>query len=194
MPLPDDGSVAAATIRPVGAERVRNHVVLENLTGDEIVANKISGATTMSVADIPAPLAPALRRQAVAAYQLSDTAELTWQRRVREQESGLAASISLADLTTVLHADGRYRARASYNIRNFKLQFLELELPPDSQVWSVHVSGQIGTAGSDRDFVATAKDVGRRFFVEGGLDLLRAPGGTAEQRSASPPQCPAHSQ
>ena len=67
---------------------------------------------------------------------------LVWQRRVREQETGLAASISLADLTTVIHADGRYRARAAYNIRNFTLQFLELELPPDSQVWSVHVSGQ----------------------------------------------------
>jgi hypothetical protein len=45
-------------------------------------------------------------------------------------------------LTTVVHADGRYRARAAYNIRNFTLQFLELELPPGSEVWSVHVSGQ----------------------------------------------------
>ena len=142
VPLPDDGRVAAAIIRPVGAERVRSHVVLENLTSDEIVANKSTGVTEIAAADVPASLAPALRRQAVAAYQLSDTAELTWQRRVREQESGLAASISLADLTTVLHADGRYRARAAYNIRNFKLQFLELELPPDCQVWSVHVSGQ----------------------------------------------------
>ncbi|MCD4726390.1 MAG: hypothetical protein K8R46_01920, partial [Pirellulales bacterium] len=32
--------------------------------------------------------------------------------------------------------------RAAYNIHNFTLQFLELELPPGSQVWSVHVSGQ----------------------------------------------------
>ena len=78
----------------------------------------------------------------MAAYQVTEAADLTWQRRVREQESGLAASISLADVTTVIHADGRYRARAAYNIRNFTLQFLELELPPDSQVWSVHVSGQ----------------------------------------------------
>ena len=142
VPLPDDGSVVAAVIRPVGAERVRSHIVLENLTGDEIVAAKTSGTTAIAAADVPAPLAQALRRQAVAAYRVSESAELTWQRRVREQESGLAASISLADLTTVLHADGRYRARAAYNIRNFKLQFLELELPPDSQVWSVHVSGQ----------------------------------------------------
>ncbi|MBM4088106.1 MAG: DUF1559 domain-containing protein, partial [Planctomycetes bacterium] len=143
VPLPDDGSVAAAIIRPAGAERVRSHVVLENLTADEIAVNKVTGATAVAVADVPPSLADPVRRQAVAAYQvLSETAELTWQRRVREQESGLPATISLADVTTVIHADGRYRAQAAYSIRNFKLQFLELELPPDSQVWSVHVSGQ----------------------------------------------------
>ncbi|MHB8952966.1 MAG: DUF1559 family PulG-like putative transporter [Pirellulaceae bacterium] len=142
VPLPDDGSVIAAIIRPIGAERVRGHVVLENLTADEIAVNTITGATAMSIADVPAPLADPVRRQAVAAYQVTGAAELTWQRRVREQESGLAASISLADISTVIHADGRYRARAAYHIRNFTLQFLELELPPNSQVWSVHVSGQ----------------------------------------------------
>jgi hypothetical protein len=61
---------------------------------------------------------------------------------VREQETGLNATISLCDLTTVIHADGQYRARAAYSIRNFTLQFLELELPPDSEIWSVYVSGQ----------------------------------------------------
>ncbi len=52
------------------------------------------------------------------------------------------STINLVDLTTVIHQDGRYRARAAYNIRNFTLQFLELELPDDSQIWSVHVSAQ----------------------------------------------------
>jgi len=142
IPLAHDGSVSAAIVRPLGTDRVRGHVVLENLTADEIAVNKLNGATAVSIADVPVPLAGPIRQQAVAAYQVTEAAELTWQRRVREQESGLAASISLADVTTVIHADGSYRARAAYNIRNFKLQFLELELPPDSQVWSVHVSGQ----------------------------------------------------
>ncbi len=142
VPLPDDGSVSAAVIHPVDTERVRSHIVLENLTTDEIAVNTIDGATAMAIGEVPALLADPVRQQAVAAYQVTEGAELTWQRRVREQESGLAASISLVDLTTVIHADGRYRARAAYNIRNFTLQFLELELPPDSQVWSVHVSGQ----------------------------------------------------
>ena len=143
LPLPEDGTVPAAIIRPLGVERLRSHVVLENLTADEIAATATGGAAAVSIAEVPEGLADAVRRQAVAAYRVSgEEAVLTWQRRVRAQETGLAATISLADLTTVIHADGRYRARAAYNIRNLTLQFLEIELPPRSQVWSVQVSGQ----------------------------------------------------
>ncbi len=143
LPLPDDGTVPAAIIRPLDVERSRSHIVLENLTADEVAATTTNGVEPISITAVPEGLTDNVRRQAVAAYRIADDAAvLVWQRRVREQETGLMASINLADLTTVIHADGRYRARAAYNIRNFTLQFLELELPPDSQVWSVHVSGQ----------------------------------------------------
>ena len=143
LPLPDDGTVPAAIVRPLDVERSRSHLVLENLTVDEISATTIRRATEISISAVPEGLEDSIRRQAVSAYRIADeAATVAWQRRVREQETGLAASINLVDLTTVIHADGRYRARAAYNIRNFTLQFLELGLPPDSQVWSVHVSGQ----------------------------------------------------
>ena len=143
LPLPDDGTVPAAVIRPLDVERSRSHLVLENLTADEIAATTTSGVSPISIAAVPEGLTDSVRRQAVAAYRVTeDGAVLVWRRRVREQETGLKASINLADLTTVVHADGRYRTRAAYNIRNFTLQFLELELPPKSRVWSVHVSGQ----------------------------------------------------
>jgi len=143
LPLPDDGTVPGAVIRLADVERSRSHVVVENLTGDEIATSAIRSAAPISIADVPGTLADPVRRQAVAAYRITgDDAVLTWKRQVRQQETGLAATITLADLTTVVCADGRYRARAAYNIRNWTLQFLELELPRDSQVWSLHVSGQ----------------------------------------------------
>lgn len=143
LPLPDEGTVPAAIVRPLEVERVRSHVVLENLTMDEVSESTIRGATPISVSDISAELEQRVRRRAVGAYRITEeTAELVWERRVREQETGLAATINLVDLTTVIHEDGRYRARAAYNIRNFTLQFLELELPAESRVWSVHVSAQ----------------------------------------------------
>jgi prepilin-type processing-associated H-X9-DG protein len=143
LPLPGDGTIKAALIRPLDAERSRNYVILENQTADETAVIASRGATAIPISEVPDSLADPVRRQAVAAYRITGTdAPLTWQRRTREQESGLAATISLADITTVVHADGCYRARASYNIRNFRLQFLELELPLDSRVWAIHVSGQ----------------------------------------------------
>jgi len=143
LPLQDDGTVRAAIIRPLDAERSRSHIVLENLTSDEIAATTMNGVVPISIASVPEGLTDDIRRQAVAAYRVTnDNAVAIWQRRVREQETGLIASINLADLATVIHADGRYRTRAAYGIRNFTLQFLELELPPDTQVWSAHVSGQ----------------------------------------------------
>ncbi len=138
-----DGTIRAACLRPLDVDRWRRHLVLENLTGDEVSATTTGGATPVSPADVPGSLDERVRRRAVAAFRVNtDTNELVWQRRVREQELGLAATINLVDLTTVIHEDGRYRARAAYNIRNFTLQFLELELPAKCQIWSVHVSAQ----------------------------------------------------
>lgn len=143
LSLPDDGTVSAAVIRPLDVERSRSHVVLENATADEIAVTTTNGAAPVPITAVPEGLTDSIRRQAVAAYRIADPAAvLGWQRRVREQETSLAASINLADLTTVIHSDGRYRACAVYNIRNFTLQFLELELPPNSQLWSARVSDQ----------------------------------------------------
>jgi prepilin-type processing-associated H-X9-DG protein len=143
LPLPDDGTVRAAVLQPIGVERLRGHIVLDNATADEIAATTTTGVAPVPIAAVPEGLADALRRQAVAAYRVTgDNAVLAWQRRAREQETGLTAAVNMADLTTVINADGGYRARAIYNIRNFTLQFLELELPPGSRIWSVHVSGQ----------------------------------------------------
>lgn len=143
LPLPDDGSVPAALIRPLEVERLRSQVVLENATADEVAQTTLYGAVPIEIADVAASMTDAIRRRIVAAYQIhSEAAELAWTRRVRQQDTGLQATIPLADLATVIQADGRYRARAAYNIRNRTLQFLEIELPPASRVWSVHVSDQ----------------------------------------------------
>jgi hypothetical protein len=142
LPLSDDGVVQAAIVRPLDTERSRSHIVLENLTADEIASTTTKGVTPIAVGAVPGNLEDNVRRQAVSAYRIGEDAVLAWQRRVREQETGLNATISLCDLATVIHADGSFRARAAYNIRNFTLQFLELEFPSGSDIWSVHVSGQ----------------------------------------------------
>ncbi|TVS17816.1 MAG: DUF1559 domain-containing protein [Planctomycetaceae bacterium] len=143
LPPAADGSVPAAMVRPLDVERLQSHVVLENLTADEVAAVTMDGVAPIPVAAVPQGLAETVRRQAAAAYRVNgDAPVLVWQRRVRQQEAGLEASIILADHTTVIHADGHYRARAIYRVRNSTLQFLELELPAGSQIWSVQIAYQ----------------------------------------------------
>ncbi|MBI3469677.1 MAG: hypothetical protein HY000_42305 [Planctomycetes bacterium] len=60
----------------------------------------------------------------------------------RAQEKGLAASVNLADLITVVNRDGTYRTQAAYVVTNRTRQFLEIGLPKESSLWSVYVAGQ----------------------------------------------------
>ncbi len=153
LPPTADDTVTAAVIRPLGVERLQSHVVLENLTADEVAAVTMDGVAPIPVAAVPEGLSEPVRRQAAAAYRIQgDAPTLVWQRRVRQQEIGLQATIILADHTTVIHADGRYRARVIYRVRNSTLQFLELELPDGSQIWSVQIAYQpVSPAELQRD-------------------------------------------
>ena len=157
LPLPDDRTLRAAFVRPLDVERLQHHIVLENLTADEIVPRTKEGVAPISLGAAPESLAETVRRQATAAYRVSeDQAVLVWERRVRELQAGLQATIPLVDLTTVIHRDGRYRAQAVYRIRNFTLQFLEVELPVHSQAWSVRVADQpVRPATSDEPGAVT---------------------------------------
>ncbi len=63
----------------------------------------------------------------------------TWSVSTPELQTAAPASVNLADLTTVVAADGSWRTRAVYTIRNRSRQFLPLRLPPKTQLLSVFV-------------------------------------------------------
>ncbi len=65
-----------------------------------------------------------------------------WSLKSFAAQAGAAASVNLADLTTVLAADGTWRMQCVYTIKNRSRQFLALQLPEKSQVLSVFVADQ----------------------------------------------------
>ena len=65
-----------------------------------------------------------------------------WSLKSFAAQAGAAASVNLADLTTVLAADGTWRMQCVYTIKNRSRQFLALQLPPKSQALSVFVADQ----------------------------------------------------
>ena len=66
----------------------------------------------------------------------------TWSLKSFAAQAGAPASVNLADLTTVLAADGTWRMQAIYTIKNRSRQFLALQLPEGSQALSVFVADQ----------------------------------------------------
>ena len=69
LPLMDEGTVAAAIIRPLDADRWRGYIVLENLTADENEASTNWGAAPVPITEVPAGMAEELPRQADAAVR-----------------------------------------------------------------------------------------------------------------------------
>ena len=57
----------------------------------------------------------------------------------------------MASVISVVMEDGKMLTKAVYNIRNTWKQFLELELPPDSEIWTVYVAGKRENASKNKD-------------------------------------------
>lgn len=74
--------------------------------------------------------------------QNAEVAAPKWSLKSFAAQAGAAASVNLADLTTVLAADGTWRMQCVYTIKNRSRQFLALQLPAKSQALSVFVADQ----------------------------------------------------
>src|SRR5207237_384937 len=59
-----------------------------------------------------------------------------------EEAAVLQALVDSALLTTVVADDGQMMTELALRIRNNGLQHLEIELPPNTRVWSAFVGGQ----------------------------------------------------
>jgi hypothetical protein len=144
VPVPADGAVRAPFVVPLEAELMASVVILENRSATELSETAAHGVTSVPPdAEMPVKLAESLRRRAVSIHRVNDPAgSLEWQRRERPREKGLAASVTLADLLTVIDRDGNYRTQAAYVISNRTQQFLEVSMPAGSTIWGVYVGGQ----------------------------------------------------
>ena len=55
----------------------------------------------------------------------------------------ISTVIDMASVIVVVMEDGKLLTKVVYTMRNTWKQFLELELPPDSEIWTVYVAGKI---------------------------------------------------
>lgn len=135
-----DGANAASPFAPL--ELQRQFVVLINMSGSQLAPTGNVGENVPSE-ELPIVVDPRLVNQATAVLRVRGVeAAPSWSMKSFATQAGAPASVNLADLTTVLAADGTWRMQCVYTIKNRSRQFLALQLPQDSEALSVFVGNQ----------------------------------------------------
>ena len=118
----------------------RQYVVVINISANQLApVGEVGEAVQRD--ELPIVVDQQLVDQATAVLRVRGEGP-KWSLKSYAAQAGAAASVNLADLTTVLAADGTWRMQAVYTIKNRSRQFLALQLPEKSQALSVFVADQ----------------------------------------------------
>lgn len=139
---PADGQ-EASPFSPLDTQR--QYVVVINLSLNQLAPIGEVGEAVQRD-ELPIVVDQFLVDQATAVLRVrgqnAEVAAPKWSLKSFAAQAGAAASVNLADLTTVLAADGTWRMQCVYTIKNRSRQFLALQVPPKSQALSVFVADQ----------------------------------------------------
>jgi len=120
-------------------------LLLENSGRDEITAGELRGLSEWNMqAVLPDFLRGLLKspnRQAWLAVE--SPAGLIFHLRERNAVETAGARIGLSNAILLLDAGGSCRAEQTFHIDNRTEQFLELQMPPDSELWTAKVAGEL---------------------------------------------------
>ncbi len=113
--------------------------VLVNLSSAQIVSGAGETHDVVQRENLPLVLRSELVAQAMEIVRLQREQDVTWQmQRVTEQATA-TATVTAAELRTMLATDGSWRTQASYRVRNRGHQFLAVRVPGKARVLSVMV-------------------------------------------------------
>ncbi|MBC7818125.1 MAG: hypothetical protein IAG10_14645, partial [Planctomycetaceae bacterium] len=125
-------------------ETQRQYVVVINISSNQLTPVGEVGETVQRD-ELPIVVDQRLVDQATAVLRVRGQEAAVapkWSLKSYSAQAGAPASVNLADLTTVLAADGTWRMQCVYTIKNRSRQFLALQLPEKSQALSVFVADQ----------------------------------------------------
>ncbi len=132
------GPPAATGMEPI--EGQRQYVLLINSSQSQLTTADPSLTEAVQREDVPVVVDQTLVDQATELVKVKKLLTAPkWTLHKFAQTASAPASVNVADLTTVVSRDGRYRGQAIYTIKNRSRQFLALKLPPQSELLSVFV-------------------------------------------------------
>ncbi|WP_145369484.1 hypothetical protein [Maioricimonas rarisocia] len=150
QPLPDDKLVRPLDVRfeqpadEAGSELEgqRQYAILVNLSAQRLTPVDVNAIETVRVEDLPIRLDNSLVQQAFDIVRVRPGQLPVWQMERFDTQQGAAATVTDAELLTVLAHDGSWRTRAIYTVRNRGRQFLALRVPEGMRILSVFVRGE----------------------------------------------------
>lgn len=133
-----------------GVERVKGYVGVEARSNLEITAGDTRGATRLDVRELPASVLGRTDQPVLMGFKVrhNDWA-IPLEVDQHEDVDVLVTVADMAEATSMLTADGRKMGRVVWHVRNNRRQFLRLQMPEDSEIWSVQVAGRAAKPALD---------------------------------------------
>jgi hypothetical protein len=133
------------TVSVADAEVEHGRIAVEALTAVEVSATTADQLSSLDINELPQQLVLKTTNPILLAYKYVH-AEPPYRLNLkitRHQEIEVqVAAIEKAHYSTLYTRDGLAVSTARFQVRNSRRQFLRLELPPESQIWSVFVDGK----------------------------------------------------
>lgn len=126
-----------------GAIRETGFVGAEKKSTAEAGPDKVEKLDRIDIKDLPFELIGMSQRPLLFGFRyLRHPFNLVMTVTKHKELPGISTVIDMASVITVFLEDGKTLTKAVYTIRNTWKQFLQLELPPDSEIWTVYVAGK----------------------------------------------------
>ena len=133
------------TVSVADAEVEHGRIAVEALSAAEVRATAADQLSSLDVNELPQQLVLKTTNPILLAYKYVHAEppyrlalKITRHREIDVQ----VAAIEKAHYSTLYTRDGLAVSTARFFVRNSRRQFLRLELPPESQIWSVFVDGK----------------------------------------------------
>jgi len=152
------------TVSVADAEVEHGRIAVEALSAAEVRATAADQLSSLDVNELPQQLVLKTTNPILLAYKYVHAEppyrlalKITRHREIDVQ----VAAIEKAHYSTLYTRDGLAVSTARFYVRNSRRQFLRLELPPESQIWSVFVDGK-----AEKPAEAEATDDGSAVLIK----------------------------
>ena len=133
------------SLHVIGTEVQHGRIAVEALTAVEVQTAKTNQLSSLEINELPQQLVLKTTNPILLAFKYvnTDTPYELKLSMIRHQEIEVqVAAIESAHYQTLITKDGLAVTTATFSVKNSRRQFLRLNLPKDSEVWSVFVNGK----------------------------------------------------